>query len=112
MNAENKPVRVLYSFPHKLGGARLCDGSWHQLNGLVTAGAQVLAFPGVLQRAVPDGVKVDTTLSWGKLRVSYKLLGKMRALALHDRIVARRLPNLVGKIDVIHTYAVGSLETL
>jgi glycosyltransferase involved in cell wall biosynthesis len=39
-------------------------------------------------------------------------MGKMRALALHDHIVARRLKNLVGKIDVIHTYAVGSLETL
>ena len=105
-------IRVLYSFPHKLGGARLSDGAWHQVNALAAAGAEVLAFPGVLNRPVADGVKVRQTLAKGKLRIPYKVLGKMRALALHDHIVARRLKKLVGKIDVIHTYAAGSLETL
>ncbi len=32
--------------------------------------------------------------------------------ALHDRIVARRIEKLVGKIDIIHTWPLGSLETL
>ena len=58
------------------------------------------------------GVTVRPTLARGKVRIPYKLLGKMRALALHDHIVARRLPGLVGKIDVIHAYAAGSLQTL
>jgi glycosyltransferase involved in cell wall biosynthesis len=36
----------------------------------------------------------------------------MRACALHDRIVARRLEKLAGQIDVIHTWPLGALETL
>jgi glycosyltransferase involved in cell wall biosynthesis len=51
-------------------------------------------------------------LAWKKLRVSYKLLGKMRALALHDHIVARRIEKLVGQVDVIHAWPVAALETL
>ncbi len=112
MRATGDSVRVLYSFPHKLGADRICYTAWQQVNGLAAAGADVIAFPGVLHRAVPETVKVIPTLAWGKLRISYKLIGTMRALALHDRIVARRLRKLVGKIDIIHTWPAAALETL
>jgi glycosyltransferase involved in cell wall biosynthesis len=112
MGVAGDRIRVLHSFPHKLGADRLCYGAWQQVNSLATAGAEVLSFPGVLHRPVHPSVRVDTTLSWGKLRVSYKLLGKMRALALHDGIVARRLEKLAGEIDIIHTWPAGALETL
>ena len=36
----------------------------------------------------------------------------MRAFALHDYIVARRLEKLTGKIDIIHAWPLGSLRTL
>jgi glycosyltransferase involved in cell wall biosynthesis len=108
----NQRIRVLYSFPHKLGGARLSDGAWQQVNALAAAGAEVVAFPGVLHKPVPTSVEVYPTLARGRLRIPYRLLGKMRALALHDHIVARRLEKMVGKVDVIHTYAAGALETL
>ena len=39
-------------------------------------------------------------------------LGTMRAVALHDHIVARRLEKLAGQIDIIHTWPLGALETL
>jgi glycosyltransferase involved in cell wall biosynthesis len=112
MSAQRRHLRVLYSFPHKLGGARLSDGAWQQVNSLAAAGADVLAFPGVLHRPVPASVEVRPTLARGKLRIPYKILGKMRALALHDHIVARRLEKLVGKVDVVHTFAAGALQTL
>jgi glycosyltransferase involved in cell wall biosynthesis len=105
-------VRVLYSFPHKLGADRICYTAWQQVNGLAAAGADVLAFPGVLHRPVPANVKVNPTLAWGKLRVPYKVLGKMRALALHDHIVAQRLEKLAGTIDIVHTWPVAARETL
>lgn len=108
----NDPIRVLYSFPHKLGATRICYTAWQQVNGLAAAGARILAYPGVLERAVPESVDVQSTLSWGKLRVSYRLLGTMRALALHDRIVAGRIPKLAGKIDIIHTWPCAAVETL
>ena len=108
----NRPVRVLYSFPHHLGALRICYAAWQHVCGLAEAGAEVLAYPGVLHRALPDTVKVRPTLSRGKLRIPYKLLGRLGACDLHDRIVARRLPSLVGKIDLVHTFPLGAWRTL
>ena len=36
----------------------------------------------------------------------------MRACGFHDRIVARRLDTLVTEFDIVHTWPLGSLETL
>ncbi len=108
----SSPIRVLYSFPHKLGADRICHTAWQQVNGLAAAGADVLAFPGVLHRPVAASVNVRPTLARGRLRIPYKVLGKMRALALHDRIVARRLETLAGEVDVVHTWPVAARETL
>jgi glycosyltransferase involved in cell wall biosynthesis len=108
----DRPIRVLYSFPHKLGADRICYTAWQQVMGLAAAGADILCMPGVLHRPVPASVRVQPTLAWGKLRVSYKLLGVMRSLTLHDHIVARRLENLQDKIDVIHTWPDAARETL
>jgi hypothetical protein len=82
----NEPdrVRVLYSFPHKIGADRICYTAWQQVASLASAGAEVLVFPGVLHKPFAPNVTVSPTLAWGKLRVSYKLLGTMRACALHD----------------------------
>jgi glycosyltransferase involved in cell wall biosynthesis len=112
MSVASDRLRVLYSFPHKLGADRICYTAWQQVNCLAKAGADVLAFPGVLHRPVAASVEVHPTLAWKKLRVSYKLLGKMRALALHDRIVARRIEKLAGQVDIIHAWPVAALETL
>jgi glycosyltransferase involved in cell wall biosynthesis len=102
----------VYSFPNKLGADRICYTAWQQVNGLAAAGADVLVFPGVLHRPVPAGVKVRPTLAWGKARVSYKLLGSLRACTLHDWIVARRIEKMAIEIDIIHTWPLGALETL
>jgi glycosyltransferase involved in cell wall biosynthesis len=105
-------VRVLYSFPLKLGADRICYTAWQQVNGLAAAGADLLVFPGAISRPVPAGVRVQPTLARGKLRIPYRVLGTMRAVALHDHIVARRIKKLVGQIDIIHTWSLGALETL
>src|SRR5919109_456908 len=106
------PIRVLYSFPIKLGGGRVGCTSWQQVMGLAAAGADVLACPGVLQTPVASNVKVWPTLSRGKVRISYKLVGRLRSYALHEWIVARRLEKLVGQIDIIHTWPLAALRTL
>ena len=111
MNTRRDPIRVLYSFPHKLGGGRIQTTAWEQINGLVQAGAQVLVQPGVLQVPVPGNPTIQPTLSRGKLRLPYKLLGTLRTCALHDRIVARRLRRLAGKIDIAHLWPLGASET-
>jgi glycosyltransferase involved in cell wall biosynthesis len=103
---------VVYSFPHKLGAARICYTAWEQVRGIAAAGAEVTVFPGVLQRSIPGDLTINPTLAIGKLRVSYKLLGRVRALALHDAVVAHRLKRLRGKVDIIHAWPLGSLRTL
>ena len=112
MNNDSHRVRVLYSYPNKLGADRICYTAWQQVNGLAAAGADLLVFPGVLHRPVPSGVRVYPTLARGKLRIPYKLLGTMRTAALHDHIVARRIEKLAGQIDIIHTWPLAALRTL
>lgn len=110
--AEPAPVRVLYSFPHKLGADRICYTAWQQVNGLADAGAKLVVCPGALSRPVPAGVTVACTLARGRLRLPYRLVGSRRAFALHDYIVARRLRSLAGQIDIVHVWSQGALRTI
>ena len=110
-NAEQR-LRVLYSFPHKLGASRICYAAWQHVNGMAAAGAEVIALPGVLHRPLPSTVDGRPTLARGRARVPYRLLGRRRACALHDTIVARRLRELAGEIDIVHTFPLGASRTL
>jgi glycosyltransferase involved in cell wall biosynthesis len=112
MSNKNERVRVLYSFPLRLGADRVCYTAWQQVNGLAAAGADLLVFPASLGRPVPPGVRVSPTLARGNFRLPYRVVGTMRAVALHDQIVARRIEKMAGQIDVIHTWPLGALETL
>jgi glycosyltransferase involved in cell wall biosynthesis len=105
-------VRVLYSFPHKLGAARICNIAWHQVEGIAATGADVTVYTGCICRALPKGIKVQTTLAWNRFRIPYKLLGSRRACALHDWLVARKLKELVGQVDVIHLWPLAALQTI
>jgi glycosyltransferase involved in cell wall biosynthesis len=112
MSDRNERVRVVYSFPLRLGADRICYTAWQQVNGLAAAGADLLVFPASLGRPLAQGVQGSPTLARGKLRIPYKIVGTMRAVALHDHIVARRIEKLAGQIDIIHTWPLGALETL
>ena len=112
MKTRNERVRVLYSFPLRLGADRICTTAWQQIDGLASAGAEVMVFPASISRTTAPGVKVSATLEKGKLRLPYRIVGAMRAGALHDHIVSRRLEKLVGSIDIVHTWPLGALETL
>jgi glycosyltransferase involved in cell wall biosynthesis len=104
---------VLYSFPHKIGAGRICYTAWQQVNGIAAAGAEVMVMPGAIHKPVPhSNVGMRPTLARGRWRIPYRLLGTLRACALHDRIVASRLERIAGQIDVIHTWPLGALKTL
>lgn len=112
MKEPSQNIRVLYSFPHKLGADRICTTAWYQVYGLAQEGAEVLVFPGAMSRALPKNITVNSTLVWGGVRIPYKLLGRMRAFSLHDYIVSSRLEKLAGQIDIVHTWPLGALRTL
>jgi D-inositol-3-phosphate glycosyltransferase len=106
------PLRVLYSFPHKIGADRICTTAWYQVDGVSAAGARVLAYPGAVSRPLRAGVEVEPTLARGRVRIPYRAVGRLRALRLHDWIVAQRLPSVVNEVDVVHTWPLGAQHTL
>lgn len=112
MTPNNKSVRVLYSFPLRLGAARICTTAWYQIAGLAAAGAEVTVFPASICRPLPASVNVRPTLSRGKYRLPNRLLGRMNYAWLHDWIVSRRIEQMAGQIDIIHTWPIGALQTL
>jgi glycosyltransferase involved in cell wall biosynthesis len=110
--AGTRPIRVLHSFPHRIGAARICTTAWHEAAGASAAGAEVTVMAGSVHRPLPPAVRVRSTLAAGPVRLPYRALGRLRALALHDRLVARALPRLAGEIDLVHTWPLGARETL
>lgn len=110
--AGGAPVRVLYSFPLKIGAARICTTAWYQVSGLANAGVRVTVFPAAICRAFPASINVRPTLAWGKYRLPNRLLGRIGYAALHDWIVARRLEKMARQIDIVHTWPLGARHTL
>lgn len=105
-------VRALQSFPHKIGASRICTTAWWEVASVADAGGEMTVYTGAVQRPLPASVRTRTTLSRGRLRVPYSVVGTRRALAFHDRVVARALPKLRDQIDVVHTWPLAGLETL
>ena len=112
MSDDVQCLRVLYSFAPKLDGQRIGYTAWQQINGVAAAGVDVLACVGVLRVPLLPNVTVWPTLSWKRLRISYKIVGRLRSYAVHDWIVARRLEKLAGKVDIVHAWPLGALQTL
>lgn len=106
------PVRVLYSFPHKLGAGRICSTAWHQVEGASKAGAQITVITGSQARPLHQGAKVRTTLAVGKLRVPYRLVGRDFACSWHDWVTARWLDSHHREVDVVHCWPLGALKTI
>lgn len=105
-------MRALQSFPHRIGAARICTTAWYQAAGVAQAGGEVFVHAGSVERPLPPGVRSRSTLARGRWRIPYRVLGRLRAMKLHDRLVARRLPELADEIDVLHAWPLGALETL
>jgi glycosyltransferase involved in cell wall biosynthesis len=112
MGLQGDAIRVLQSFPHRIGAGRICDTAWHQAAGVAHAGGDVLVMPAAVQRELPAAIRVEPTLARGRWRLPVRPLGRLRALQLHDRLVARALPRLADRVDVVHTWPLGALETL
>lgn len=111
-NGRTAPLRVLQTFPHKLGSGRIADTAWYQAEGVGAAGADLLVFPAAVSRPLPSAIRVRPTLARGRWRIPYKAIGHHHAFALHDRIVARRLEDMVHPVDIVHAWPMGALETL
>lgn len=112
MAPDKKPLRVLHSFPHRLGMGRICTTAWYEIDSVAAAGAEMRVIAGDSVRPFQRPIDVKTTFRWGKLRMPYKILGARRMCILHDKLVARSLHKLRGQIDIIHAWPLGALHTI
>lgn len=112
MSGQDHRIRVLYSFPHKVGGRQISAIAWQHAKHLSEAGAKVIVYPGAVGKKLPADIEIRPTLARGRFRIPYRLLGRIRACALHDWIVSRRLEGLSGQIDIVHTWPMAALRTI
>jgi glycosyltransferase involved in cell wall biosynthesis len=103
-------VRVLYSFPDRLGSAGVGTTALHQVRGLVEEGIEVVLYCTSCDVDVPGVQSKRETLVVAGKRIPHSALGVERAYRFHDRRVANALKRLDG-IDVVHSWPKATVET-
>ncbi|MCH6257873.1 glycosyltransferase family 4 protein [Puniceicoccaceae bacterium K14] len=107
-----RKLRLLYSFPHRIGAGRICDTAYEQVKALTKKNIDVTLFTASVAREVPAKAKTVKTLSIGKFRLPVRLLGRNKTCALHDYIVSKWIEKHHDEIDVIHCWPLGSIRTI
>jgi glycosyltransferase involved in cell wall biosynthesis len=105
-------MRVLYSFPTRLGTSGIGTTAWHQVAGLAEHGLDVTVACASCERPLPDTVRLIETLKPAGVKLPFRVLGFDRTVNLHDRRVAALLPRLRGRIDIVHAWPLGAERTL
>jgi len=107
-------LRVLYSFPLRLGTPGVGMTAWYQVTGLLGEGVKVHVYASSCEKELGNETSLHETLAFSGVKLPIRLLGTRRAVALHDRIVARNLPRIHDKdrIDIVHCWPSGALETI
>jgi glycosyltransferase involved in cell wall biosynthesis len=106
------PLRVLYSFPFRIGAERICTTAWHQVNGVAAAGAKVTVLSASFARPFTTTVRARGTLSLGRWRIPYRFIGKNRMCWLHDVRTARWLARHAREIDLVHAWPTAAQHTI
>ena len=107
-------MRVLYSFPLRMGVSGIGMTAWYQVWGLLREGIHVELCCGSLEKQIPQLNDLRETLVPFGIKIPIRLLGATRARRLHDGIVSKSLSRISRKsrIDIVHCWPSGSLETL
>ncbi len=105
-------MHAFYSFPTRLGTPGIGTTAWYQITGVAEHGVHVTVACATCERPLPSGVDVIETLRVKGVKVPFRALGFMRAVALHDRRAATRLGRLAREVEVVHTWPLGAGRTL
>jgi len=105
-------LRILYSFPLRIGTVGIGMTGWHQVGGLIAQGVRVHLYAGSCEKDLNGLRTLRQTMVVCGVKLPYRLIGHRRVLMLHDKIVAISLRQLDDKIDIIHCWPSGALETL
>lgn len=105
-------VRILYSFPHRLGDPGIGTTAAEQVRGLVDGGHDVSVYS-MSAALSPEGTSRHiNTMAIGRRRIPRRFLGFDRALAYHDWTVARMIHSNPGAFDAVHCWGLASARTL
>lgn len=105
------PPRVLYSFPHALGGQGIGTTALWQVRSLVALGVPVTVWTASAVSAAGGLGAVHETLRVMGRRIPHRALGGDRAMHLHDRLVAHHLAGHADRYDVVHCWPSAALHT-
>jgi glycosyltransferase involved in cell wall biosynthesis len=105
-------MRVLYSFPTRLGTSGIGTTAWQQVAGLAEHGVDVTVVCATCERDLPGGVELIETLRPAGVKLPFRLLGLDRAVALHDRRAAQILARRTAQFDVVHGWPLGAERLL
>jgi glycosyltransferase involved in cell wall biosynthesis len=107
----NRRLRVLYSFPGRLGRTGIGTTAWYQVQGLINEGVEVHVYCGTCDRPLTGAAEVVETFKVAGLRIPYRLLGTARVWSVHDALVARAIRRGVN-VDAVHCWPLGAEKTL
>lgn len=107
-------IHVLYSFPLRLGVGGIGGVAWQQVTGLLGQGVKITLYASSCEKAIRGLTDLRESLVPCGIKLPIRLLGTRRAVMLHDRIVAKAIRTIQkkSKIDLVHCWPSGSLETL
>ncbi|MHC4543147.1 MAG: glycosyltransferase family 4 protein [Planctomycetota bacterium] len=88
--------------------------AWHQVHGLLRQGVRVSLFCASCEKPLNGLDVLKETLQPLGIKLPIRVIGKRRSKALHDEIVAKAIRRIhkKSKIDVVHCWPSGALETL
>jgi glycosyltransferase involved in cell wall biosynthesis len=105
-------MKVLYSFPFRIGSGQICNTAWQQVKNLHALGVDLTAAVGSVARELPPGVSIRSSFRYGPFRFPTRWLGRQNVTRYHDRQVARFLASTASKFDLVHVWPLAGLETI
>ena len=104
-------MRVLYSFPDRIGKPGIGVTAWHQVRETALSGVDVTLYCTSLEAHLPPNVSVVETLSVGRRRIPHRALGVERAYRYHDLRVSTALRRMGRAVDLVHCWPRAALRT-
>ena len=104
-------MRVLYSFPDRIGKPGIGVTAYHQVRETALCGVDVMLYCTSLDAELPPNVTLVQTLSAGGRRVPHRALGVERSYRYHDLRVAVALRRMGRSVDLVHCWPRATLRT-